>query len=53
MCSKSNLIVSLTEKLQLLVLLVHEYAVQVTSLSRTNLNCLVAPAHYLPSADVR
>lgn len=50
---EEHLVVALAEELEPLRLLVHEYAVQVARLDRPNLYRLVAPAHYLASANVR
>jgi len=49
---KLYLIITFTEKLELLSFLVHEHAVKVTRLNSTYLDGFVAPAHYLTSAYV-
>ena len=46
------LVVSFTEELEFLRLLVHEDAVEVTCVNRTDFNRLVTPAHHLTCADV-
>lgn len=48
-----HLVVAFAQKLELLRLLVHEHAVQVTGLGGTDLDGLVAPAHDLARADER
>lgn len=51
--AEEHLVVAFAQELEALCLLVHEYPVQVAGLDRTDLDCLVAPAHDLAGADVR
>lgn len=50
---EEHLVVALAEEFESLRLLVHEHAVQVAWLDRADLDCFIAPAHYLSGADVR
>ena len=46
------LVISLTQELEFLRLLVHEHPVEVSGLDAPDLDGLVPPAHDLPRADV-
>jgi hypothetical protein len=50
---KEYFVVTFAQKLQTLSLLVHEHAVQMARLDRTDLDRLIAPTHYLACSDVR
>lgn len=48
---EEDFVIAFAQEFQLLRFLVHEDTIQMTCLSSSNLNSLLAPAHDLPSAD--